>query len=639
MNLEVLAPGVLGGEGLVMLRILLAAVWIFSVSPALAVEVNFSPYASDEFPNQVFWGDTHVHSSFSMDANAMGNTRLTPADAYAFAKGGAVTSNSGARAKLQVPLDFLVVSDHAEYMGILPKIRAGDAELMKDPAAQKIAAGLSADDPDVVRATMGDLIGSLAKNTPIIDNQGSKRSIWSEITRMADAANDPGTFTALIGYEWTSMPGGDNLHRVVIYKDDAAKASQLIPLSAFDGERPEDLWAFMGKYESLTGGQILAIPHNGNVSNGRMFAVENSAGEKIDAAYAAERAAREPLVEVTQIKGDAEVHPLLAPDDEFADFETWDQGNLSVTGTTPKKPGMLAHEYARSALKLGLELEAETGINPFKFGMIGSTDAHTSLATGAEANFWGKAVMFEPGGLAERVDGPFLPSAVDPKFDITAWQQVASGYAAVWARENTRAALFDAMMRKEVYATTGPRMVVRFFGGWDYQPEDAVRPDTARIGYAKGVPMGGDLPQKAGEAPVFVVTAARDPHGANLDRVQIIKGWRSAEGELMEKVYNVAASDDRLGADGKVATIESTIDFEQVTWTNTVGDAVLTAFWRDPDFDPAESAFYYVRVLEIPKPRWTVYDEKRLGAKVPAEAPRQVQDRAYTSPIWYTPDA
>jgi hypothetical protein len=622
-----------------MLRKLLVAVCIFSASFALAGEVNFSPYAGDEFPDQVFWGDTHVHSSFSMDANAMGNTRLSPADAYAFAKGAEVRSNTGGRAKLQVPLDFLVVSDHAEYMGILPKIRAGDAELLKDPAARKIAAGLSADNAEIVRTTMGELIGSLATNSPIINNEAAKRTIWSEITRMADEANDPGKFTALIGYEWTSMPGGNNLHRVVIYKDDAAKASQLIPVSAFDGEHPEDLWSFMRKYESETGGRILAIPHNGNVSNGRMFAVEDSAGEKIDAAYAAERAAREPLVEVTQIKGDAEVHPLLAPDDEFADFETWDRGNLNVAGSTPKKPGMLPYEYARSALKLGLGVEAETGINPFKFGMIGSTDAHTSLATGAEANFWGKAVMFEPGGIAARTEGVFIPSATDPEFDIQSWQQVASGYAAVWARENTREALFEAMMRKEVYATTGSRMVVRFFGGWDYRPEDVVRPDAARIGYAKGVPMGGDLPEKAGEAPVFFVSAARDPNGANLDRIQIIKGWRRADGELAETVYDIAASDGRLGKDGKVAPIASTVDFKDATWTNTVGDAWLTAYWRDPEFDPAERAFYYVRVLEIPTPRWTVYDEKRLGAKVPAAAPRQVQDRAYTSPIWYTPDA
>ena len=601
---------------------------ILWVSAAGAADpVAYSPYAGENFPQQLLWGDTHVHSSFSMDANVMGNTRLDPGDAYRFARGETVEANSAQSVRLDRPLDFLVVSDHAEYMGVLPKLRAEDPVLLADPDGKRIFEALTGD-PEVGRAIVDELVGSLAANQPIFENAQAKQDIWQEITTLADRYNEPGVFTALIGFEWTSMPGGDNLHRVVVYSDDAERAGQMIPVSAFEGDRPEDLWAFMEQYETRTGGRILAIPHNANLSNGRMFAVEDSSGKPIGQRYARRRARWEPLVEVTQIKGDGETHPFLSPDDEFADFETWDKGNLALQGMIPKEPGMLQYEYARAALKTGLQLEARTGVNPYKFGMIGSTDAHTSLATGAEKNFWGKATLVEPG--MPRTNETFIKSSVGKELDVIAWEQVASGYAAVWATANTREAIFDAMRRREVYATTGPRMQVRFFGGWNYAEEDVLGPDSVFAGYRKGVPMGADLPPRPAKdsgAPGFLVMALKDPLGANLERVQVIKGWLDGAGQAHEKVYDVAVA----------AKTGSTVDATKASYTNTVGRAQVTRYWQDPDFDPAQSAFYYMRVIEIPTPRWTAYDAARLGTELLPETPTVVQDRAYTSPIWYTP--
>ena len=600
----------------------------------LAQETPYSQHAFEDFPMELLWGDTHVHSSFSMDANAVGNTRLSPADAYRFAKGEAVVANSGMTAKLDQPIDFLVVSDHAEYMGLLPALRQADPRILADAAGASLYEQLTGSEEGGL-LTIGRLIDSLMKNEAVIDNAEFKQSIWNEITSLADAANDPGKFTALIGFEWTSMPGGDNLHRVVVYGDDAERARQLVPVSAFDGPEPEDLWAFMESYERKVDGRILAIPHNANVSNGRMFAVEDSRGAAFDSEYAKRRARLEPLVEVTQIKGDAEAHPLLSPDDEFADFETWDFGNLHVLNTVPKGEGQIEFEYARSALKLGLGEAARTGTNPFKFGMIGSTDAHTSLATAAEDDFWGKTTNVEPGPRSKNVSMSLGDTPGRVLFDT--WDFVASGYAAVWATENTREAIFAAMQRKEVYATTGSRIAVRLFGGWEFEAEDLDRPDAIRHGYRKGVPMGGDLVDGAGKTPGFLVTALKDPRGANLDRVQIVKGWREADGALKEKVYDVALSDGRRALFGRIRPVGSTVDLEAASYSNRIGAASLEAYWEDPNFDPTESAFYYARVIEIPTPRWNVYDRVRLGAKVPDGTREVVQDRAYTSPIWYTP--
>lgn len=597
----------------------------------------YSPYAGRNFPTRPLFGDTHLHTSFSMDAGAFG-ARLGPADAYRFAKGEEVMASSGQPAKLSRPLDFLVVSDHSDNMGFFPQLLAGNPAMLSDPTGRRwydmIQSGHGADAAIeiIVAFSQGTFPAALASlpGTPAYE------SAWRETIKAAEEANDPGRFTAFIGYEWTSNTGGNNLHRNVIFRDGSARASLVEPFTVvrpLGSDNPRDLWKWMEVYESKTGGSVLAIAHNGNLSNGRMFPIiESFTGKPIDREYAETRAKWERLYEATQIKGDGETHPYLSPNDEFANFERWDKGNLDLSEL--KKPEMLEYEYARSALKLGLKLESELGVNPYKFGMIGSTDAHTGLAAVEEDNFFGKTSSSEPS--PDRANHPFVKTE---KAVIMGWETTASGYAAVWASENTREAIFDAMQRRETYATTGPRMLVRFFGGYDFTPADANTRSPAVIGYTKGVPMGGDLEAApAGKVPSFLVAALKDPIGANLDRYQIVKGWVDAKGEMQEKVYDVAWSGDRKpGADGKVPSVGSTVDVANATWTNTIGAPELIAVWTDPDFDPTQRAFYYGRVLEIPTPRWTAYDAEYFNVKMAPEVPMQMQERAYTSPIWYSP--
>ncbi len=591
---------------------------------------DYSPYAGDDFPRRVLWGDTHVHSHLSLDANISGNKSLSPTDAFRFARGEAVETPNGTTVKLRRPLDFLVVSDHAEYLGVMEGLTRGDEELLQDETARRWGDQLARGDP----TPMSEFSRSLSTGEKLITNPLFEQSVWKRVVEGADAQNTPGVFTAFIGYEWTSMPMGNNLHRVVIFRDGAERTSQVLPFSALDSDKPEDLWAYLAKYEEDTGGQAIAIPHNSNISGGMMFQEIMSDGKPMDRAYAEARARWEPLVEATQVKGDSEAHPFLSPDDEFADYESWDKTNISFS--IPHQDEWFAGEYVRSALKLGLGLEAETGANPYRFGLIGSTDSHTSLATADENDYWGKFTGANPS--RERWKRPLVPAG-DLPYLTYEWQMAASGYAAVWAAENTREAIFDAMRRRETYATTGPRMTVRFFGGWSFDDQDAVKPDLAKTGYENGVPMGGVLPENPdGAAPRFLVSALKDPDGANLDRIQIIKGWRDAEGELHEKVFNVALSDGRVvGPDGKVPLVGSTVDVEGATYDNSIGAAQLTTVWQDPGFDPNERAFYYVRVLEIPTPRWTTYDAAIYDIDLPEEVPRTTQERAYTSAIWYTP--
>jgi hypothetical protein len=453
----------------------------------------------------------------------------------------------------------------------------------------------------------------------------------------AEAYNDPGTFTALIGFEWTSLVNGNNLHRNVIFRDGADKAGQVVPYTTqapIGSTDPLDLYEWLENYEATTGGSVLALAHNGNLSNGLMFPVDAQyTGRALDATYVEQRAKWEPMYEVTQIKGDGEAHPLLSPEDAFADFEIWDAGNLDMSEA--KTPEMLPYEYAREALKNGLLLEERLGTNPYKFGMVGSTDSHTALSTAEEDNFFGKHAGSEPS--PERMLHPFTQTELG---GFAGWETSASGRAAVWATENTREAIFDAMARKEVYATTGPRMFVRFFGGWDFTDDDLNSRQPAFRGYEKGVPMGGDLRPRAGAgaAPTFMAYALRDPIGANLDRIQIVKGWLDADGETQEQVYDVAWSPGRQpGADGAPPPVGNTVDVAAANWTNAIGASELGGVWTDPDFDPAERAFYYARVLEIPTPRWIVYDAFRFGVEIPPDAATTHQERAYTSPIWYTP--
>lgn len=593
---------------------------------------SYSPYAGNERPRNVYFGDTHLHTNLSPDANILGNEKLTPADAYKFARGDEVKAHNGMMARMNRPLDFLVVSDHAEYLGILPGLVSANPDLLKTKLGKKWHDMLKKGEENKLKVAYDILLGA---NYWRIKDKKYFKSVWQDIvTATADKYNDPGKFTAFIGYEFTSMPKGNNLHRVVIFKDDAKKANLIQPFSALDSEDPAKLWEFLEGYEKKSGGEVIALAHNGNVSNGLMFSDKDFNGKQLTPAYAKMRARWEPLYEVTQIKGDGEAHPYLSPDDEFADYESWDKGNINAT--IAKKDEMLKFEYAREALKLGLKHEVNLGVNPFKFGMIGSTDAHTSLATAEEDNMWGKMSNKEPSD--HRVTAVVIPSQTGNKsLEVLGYEQTSSGYAAIWAKENTRKALFEAMKRRETYATTGPRMTVRFFGGWDYASDDVHRPNFADIGYANGVPMGGDLSNAPkGKSPRFIVQAAKDPDGANLDRVQVVKGWLNRDGKLQEKVYDVALADGRKPG-AKAASIGSTVDVENATYTNTIGDPELTTVWVDPDFDASERAFYYVRVIEIPTPRWTAYDKKFFKIEMPKKAVMVTQERAYTSPIWYTP--
>ena len=606
---------------------------------AFPAQKHYSPYAGRNFPTKAYWGDTHLHTAMSMDAGAFG-ARLTPEDAYRFARGEELTSSTGLRVKLSRPLDFLVVADHSDNMGFFPRLYAGEPALLADPTGRRWYDMIQAGGQKGVEAAVEIIVAFSQNKFPkalaSLPGSPAYRSAWEETIEAAEKYDDPGRFTAFIGYEWTSNTGGNNLHRVVIYRDGGDKASVMDPYTALKplgSDNPRDLWKWMQKYKEKTGGRLLAIAHNGNLSNGIMFPlVESFTGKAVDRAYAETRAKWEPLYEVTQIKGDGEAHPYLSPNDEFADYETWDQANLDLS--VPKQKDMLQYEYARSALQLGLVLEQKLGINPYKFGMIGSTDSHTGLATAEEENFFAKHSGAEPG--PKRWEHPM--AKVGDK-EYTGWSMVSSGYAAVWARENTRQALFDAMMRKETYATTGPRMLVRFFGGWDFTAADAQNRLPAAVGYAKGVPMGGDLrraPQ--GKAPTFLVAALKDPLSGNLDRIQIVKVWVDAKGKRQEKVYDVVWSGGRKpGADGKLPPVGNTVDVANATWTNTIGAPELITVWTDPEFNPKLRATYYTRVIEIPTPRWTAYDAKRFNVKMDPKVPMITQERAYTSPIWYSP--
>lgn len=605
---------------------------------------SYSPYVGsytasplpDDY-DKPLWGDTHLHSSYSTDAGMVGNS-LDPDMAYRFAKGEEVMASSGQKARLIRPLDWLVVSDHAENLGLAPLIDES-SPLVTDHEWGKTVHDL------VKEGKRHDAfqlwVATVTSGEDALKSKEMNKTVWDRQIAFADQHNDPGTFTSLIGFEWTSIatieaPG--NLHRVVIFKDGADKAKTVIPLSAFDTVDPEDLWKYMAKYEENTGGSVLAIAHNGNVSNGIMFPEESRLnGEPIDKNYVETRAKYEPLYEVTQIKGDGEAHPFLSPNDEFADYGNWDKSD--IVGLRPKEDWMLQYEYAREALKIGMQLEEKLGTNPYKFGMIGSTDAHTSLATTREENFFGKVSYLEP--AADRWDHVIIGSlSGDPTLSSYSYETIGAGLAAVWSKENTRESIYDAMARKETYATTGTRIIVRLFGGSDFSETD-LNGDMVNIGYQKGVPMGGDLELKDGESPTFMVKSSKDVDGGNLDRVQIIKGWIDADNERRERIYDLAVSDDRtIGEDGRCKTpVGNTVDVENATYQNTIGDVELKAVWTDPDFDPSLRAFYYVRVLEIPTPTWQAYDQKNYNIQMPDSLNISMysQERAYTSPIWYTP--
>jgi hypothetical protein len=601
-------------------------------------EKEYSPYLDIGYPQRVFWGDTHLHTSYSTDAGMIGN-RLGPEEAYRFARGEMVVSSTGVRARLQRPMDFLVVADHSENLGLAPMIAEKNPDLLRSDFGKKISGLVYAGKYGDAYTLWGE--GMAARKDPLEGNEALTRTMWERITTAAEKFNERGKFTALIGFEWTSSPGGNNLHRNVIFRDGKARADQIIPISNYDTTDPEDLWKWMADYEAKTGGRVLAIPHNGNLSNGLMFDDVTLTGKRdLNRDYAERRMRWEPVYEVTQMKGDGEAHPLVSPNDEFADYGTWGKGSF---GPEPKTKEMLPREYAREALKRGLKYEQAIGANPFKFGMIGSTDSHTSLATAEENNYFGKATPGEPSAKPERFQEKitgFLQKPGGPDISMRHYQTLSSGLAAVWATDNTREALWDALNRKEVYATTGTRIIVRVFAGWDFEPDEVQRPDFARAGYERGVPMGGDLHKAPeGKSPAFMIRTLRDVDGANLDRVQVVKGWMDKNGKTHERVYDVAVSDGRsIDKDGRCEKpVGNTVDVKTATYTNSIGDALMMAYWKDPAFDPKQRAFYYVRVLEIPTPRWTTYDAAFFGVELPEDVPPTHQERAYTSPIWYTP--
>ena len=604
---------------------------------------SFSPYAGRKFPTRAYFGDTHNHTANSGDA-FMGGNRLTPEQAYRFARGEEVVSSSGIPVRLSRPLDFLVVADHAEGLGIMYQVLQGNPALVSDPILARWQIAMQAGGVEAVKVVT-EVVSRQAQGTlpPVAKDPKVvgpiMKSVWQEYTATAEKFNEPGRFTAMIAYEWTSVPKGNNLHRNVLFRDGKDKADQVFPFSSWNSEDPEKLWEWMAKYEEKTGGRMLAIPHNANLSNGRMFELTDFAGQPLSKDYAERRARWEMVQEIVQTKGNSETHPTLSPNDEFAGdmgIAGWEYGNLTLEDK-PETPEMRPTMYLRAGLLRGMELEAKLGVNPFKFGFVGSTDVHNSLTAVEEDNFFGKTVVQEPS--AKRWS--HLSKEGFGKSRYT-WHYLGAGYAAVWATENTRESLWDAMQRREVYATSGTRMTLRFFGGWDFTAADANSRTLAATGYAKGVPMGGDLPKAAAgqKAPAFLVAAMKDQLFGNLDRIQIVKGWLGKDGKAQEKVFDVVwgdADQRKMGSNGKLTPVGDTVDVTTATWTNTIGDTELSTVWTDPEFDPAMRAFYYARAIEIPTPRWTCYDCVHFGIKMSPEVPMKQQERAWSSPIWFTP--
>lgn len=592
-----------------------------------------------EFPERPLWGDTHLHTDNSIDAFGFG-VRLGPEMALRFARGEKVTATTGTETQLERPLDFLVIADHSDGLGATRRLYDAPRLLIRDPTLRRWH-DMMHESPQQSQRAIAELITAASNGTlpaALRDREAQADAtgkIWTSHLDTLDRFNEPGKFTALAGFEYTLMPDGNNLHRVVVFRDGSARTRQVLPYPGVGAGPVDGLWDYMDGYEAKTGGRALAIPHNSNLSNGLMFELTMPGGGPMTAEYARKRARWEPVVEATQIKGDSEAHRLLSPNDEFASFGVagWELGNLPLTRLTT--PDMFGGNYVRAALKRGLTIEARTGANPYRFGLVGSTDSHTALATADEDNFFGKHTGNEP--MPGRAAGAQNLGTNQGRFG---WHYLAGGYAAVWARANTRAEIFDALMRREVYSSTGPRMTVRMFGGHDFTPADFDGANWVRAGYTRGVPMGGELTD-GGKAPVFMIEALKDPQGANLDRVQVVKGWIDADGTAREKVFDIAWSDPerRKPAGGKVPAVGDTVDRAKASYTNTIGARQLRRLWTDPEYRQGSHAFYYVRVLEIPTPRWVLFDALRYNLKLPPEALKEAvaQERAYSSPIWLVP--
>ena len=594
---------------------------------------------------QILWGDTHLHTNRSFDAFTNRNFSVGPDEAYRFARGLPVEHpGHKARVQLETPLDFLVVSDHAEFlgnirhlynvgiptegMGFFQKLRVWYVQYLIRDAIKKgegraffVRQLPEPFDTPQEAISEWDLAGSVFPRVPILEDQA-----WSDIADAAEANNIPGQFSAILGWEYSLIPGGANLHRVVMTDLDGESAKVFQPFGSDDSLYPEDLWAWLDKTSEETGGNFIAIPHNSNISKGAMFDTITMRNEPIGPEYAEIRRRWEPIVEVTQYKGDSETHPVLSPDDPFADFE--DYPYYIQRDWTEYKPQV--GDFMRSALIRGMQIEREIGVNPYQFGVIGSTDAHTGLAAAEENNFHGKFAT-------DSMPSSKLEGWSDNANSSFGWAMGAQGLAAVWAEENTRESIMQAMKRRETYATTGPRIGLRFYGGYGL---DATALEASAFPYESSgaVPMGGELDPQKGSAPVFLVHAMADPKSGTLDRIQIVKGWVDEAGEANEQIFDVAwSSPDRMQADGSLRPVPNTVDLETGGWSNDAGAASLTAEWRDPEFDPSVAAFYYVRVLEVPTPRHSLLDKLALGGDVDTRRPDTIQERAYSSPIWYRP--
>ena len=600
----------------------------------VAQEGAYLPDPNRQYPQRVLWGDQHVHTGWSMDAGVAGAT-LSPEDAVRFVRGEMVKSNTGQDARLARPLDWVAVTDHSDGMGAITEMRAANPEFMADPRIKRWHEMMGQGQEQAQAATIELVRAQASRNMPkpFMDEKWMNAA-WQKTVDIMEKYNEPGKFTAFIAYEWTSNAlTGENLHRNVIFRGDATTTRSLTPLTTWATGDPASLWAWLANYEATTGGKVLAIPHNGNLSNGRMFEEQQYDGKPLTKEWVEARARWEHVIELYQFKGQSEAHPSLSPNDEFAvGFELWDTGNLAGIAKTP---AMYKTEYWREALKSGMRLQSTFGTNPFKLGAGAGTDTHTGLSAADENNFWGKLRSSEPGpGRWNQV------FSKEQKYVRKDWTLTAAGHMGVWATANTREALWDAIQRRETYATTGPRMTLRFFGGYDFGEADARADRVVPVGYARGVPMGGDLrAARSGQVPTFLIAAMKDPLDANLDRVQVVKGWVDASGQTHERIYEVAWSDPsrRKLVGGKLPAVGDTVDLRTATYTNSIGAAQLVGRFRDPHFDPRQRAFYYVRVLQIPTPRWTAYDAVKYKVTMSPEVPMKLQERAVSSPIWYDP--
>ena len=596
---------------------------------ALAAACLLCSLAQAEEPNperNAYFGETHVHTSWSLDAFAIGNMTTTPGDAYKYFKGEPIKHPLGFDVKIDTPLDWAGVTDHSEYAGVVNMANEPGSAVSKIPEAAPLV--LKAKTKEEMERVALYAINTLASGPPVPSLMSPEiaGTVWKKNVEFAEQANVPGKFTAFCSYEWTSMPDNMNLHRNIFFKDCAKVPVQ--PFSALDSKHPVDLWNWMDG-QRKAGNELLAISHNANLSDGRMFPTEvDTKGRPIDAVYAASRVRNEPLIEIKQLKGTSETHPLLSPNDEFAGFEL-----MSVLLGNP--PGRIPHivgSYARQALKDGVAMQDARGFNPFKFGFGAASDSHNTAVPYRQDNFFG-GHTFSDGTVEARMKGTLVGGMFDARTEGT------SGLTGVWAEENTRASIFDAMQRKETFAVSGPHIKVRLFGGWKFAPDILKAKDWVKTGYAEGVPMGSDLPPAgSAKAPSFIVWASKDPTSGNLDRIQIVKGW-AKNGQSFEKIYDVVWAGERKPDQwtGVVPPIASTVDIANATYTNTVGAVELKTVWTDPDFAPGESAFYYARVLEIPTPRWTTIQAKQLKVAPPDVVAATIQERAWSSPIWYTP--